>query len=219
MLRLHGFNVSNYFNMVKLALMEKGVEFEVNNVHPSQDESFLAISPRGKVPCLETEQGFISETNVILEYLEDTQQGKPLLPQDPFRRAEVRALTKEIELYIELPARTCYPEVFFGGKVDQVVKDKAKADLLGGVAALKRHGKFGPYVAGEEMTIADLMFLFSIDLASAVAKKLFGMDLLEDFPQAKELLNTLRQNPNVQQIEADKKEEMAMFLSRARDRK
>ena len=219
MLRLHGFNVSNYFNMVKLALMEKGVEFEVNNVHPSQDVSFLAISPRGKVPCLETEQGFISETNVILEYLEDTQQGKPLLPQDPFRRAEVRALTKEIELYIELPARTCYPEVFFGGKVDQVVKDKAKADLLGGVAALKRHGKFGPYVAGEEMTIADLMFLFSIDLASAVAKKLFGMDLLEDFPQAKELLNTLRQNPNVQQIEADKKEEMAMFLSRARDRK
>ena len=219
MIRLHGFNVSNYFNMVKLALMEKGVEFEVNNVHPSQDVSFLAISPRGKVPCLETEQGFISETNVILEYLEDTQQGKPLLPQDPFRRAEVRALTKEIELYIELPARTCYPEVFFGGKVDQVVKDKAKADLLGGVAALKRHGKFGPYVAGEEMTIADLMFLFSIDLASAVAKKLFGMDLLEDFPQAKELLNTLRQNPNVQQIEADKKEEMAMFLSRARDRK
>lgn len=219
MLKLHGFNVSNYFNMVKLALMEKGVEFEVNNVHPSQDESFLAISPRGKVPCLQTEQGFISETNVILEYLEETQTGKSLLPQDPFRRAEVRALTKEIELYIELPARTCYPEVFFGGQVNQLVKDKAKADLLGGVAALKRHGKFAPYVAGEEMTIADIMFLFSIDLASAVAKKLFGLDLLADFPEAKELLAMLAQNPNVQQIEADKKAEMAAFLAAARAQK
>ncbi|MEH6388518.1 glutathione S-transferase family protein [Pseudomonas profundi] len=219
MLTLHGFNVSNYFNMVKLALLEKGIEFEVNIVHPSQDESFLAISPRGKVPCLQTGQGFISETNVILEYLEETQAGKPLLPQDPFRRAEVRALTKEIELYIELPARSCYPEVFFGGKVDQLVKDKARADLLGGVAALKRHGKFAPYVAGEEMTIADIMFLFSIDLASAVAKKLFGLDLLEDFPEAKALLTQLSQNPHVQKIEADKKEEMAAFLAAARARK
>ena len=32
MLTLHGFNVSNYFNMVKLALLEKGLEFKVNTV-------------------------------------------------------------------------------------------------------------------------------------------------------------------------------------------
>src|SRR5690606_17417504 len=105
MLRLHGFAVSNYFNMAKLALLEKGVDFEINTVRGSQDAEFLAKSPRGKVPVLETEQGFISETNVILEYIEDTQGGKALLPSDPFARATVRALTKEIELYIELPAR------------------------------------------------------------------------------------------------------------------
>ena len=154
MLKLHGFAVSNYFNMVKLALLEKGVDFEVNVVHPSQDEAFLAISPRGKVPALETEHGLVSETNVILEYIEETQGGKALLPKDAFERATVRALTKEIELYIELPARSCYAEVFFGGKVDQQVKDKAKADLLAGIASLKRHAKFAPYVAGSEMTIA-----------------------------------------------------------------
>lgn len=215
MLTLHGFNVSNYFNMVKLALLEKGLEFKVNTVHPSQDEAFLKISPRGKVPCLETEHGCFSETNVILEYLEETQGGKPLLPKDPYERANVRALTKEIELYIELPARSCYAEVFFGGKVDQAIKDKAKADLLGGVAALKRHGKFAPYVAGSEMTIADLMFLYSIDLASIVAKKAFGMDLLADFPEAKKLLELLNQNPHVQQIDADKKAEMAAFVAAA----
>lgn len=215
MLTLHGFNVSNYFNMVKLALLEKGLEFKVNTVHPSQDEAFLKISPRGKVPCLETEHGCFSETNVILEYLEETQGGKPLLPKDPFERANVRALTKEIELYIELPARMCYPEVFFGGKVDQAIKDKAKADLLNGVAALKRHGKFAPYVAGSDMTIADLMFLYSIDLASIVAKKAFGMDLLADFPEARKLLELLNQNPHVQQIDADKKAEMAAFVAAA----
>ena len=213
MLRLHGFAVSNYFNMVKLALLEKGVDFEINVVHSSQDAEFLARSPRGKVPFLETEQGFISETNVILEYIEETQGGKALLPADPYERAVVRALTKEIELYIELPARTCYPEAFFGAQVEQAVKDKAKADLLAGVATLRRHGKFAPYVAGSEMTIADTMFLYSIDLASMVAKKLFGLDLLGDWPEAQALLKKLGENPHVQQIEADKKAAMAAFAA------
>ncbi|PKM28905.1 MAG: glutathione S-transferase [Gammaproteobacteria bacterium HGW-Gammaproteobacteria-11] len=218
MLKLHGFAVSNYFNMVKLALLEKGLAYETVVVHPSQDESFLQISPRGKVPCLETEQGFISETNVILEYLEETQGGKALLPKDAFERARVRALTKEIELYIELPARSCYAEVFFGGKVDQAIKDKAKADLLLGVAALKRHARFAPYVAGSEMTIADLMFLYSFDLACAVAGKLFGLDLMAELPGAKPLFELMAQNPHVQQIEADKKAEMAAFIAAAKAR-
>ena len=75
MLKLHGFAVSNYFNMVKLALLEKGVNFEVVDVYPNQEESFLSRSPMGKVPVLETDAGFISETNVILDYIEDTQGG------------------------------------------------------------------------------------------------------------------------------------------------
>ena len=213
MLRLHGFAVSNYFNMVKLALLEKGVPFEINTVRGGQSPEFLAISPRGKVPCLETPDGFITETNVILEYLEETQGGRALLPSDPFQRARVRALTKEIELYIELPARSCYPEVFFGGKVDQAIKDKAREELTMGVAALRRHASFSPYVAGAEMTIADLMFLYSIDLARAVARKLFDTDLLADWPQARDLLERLATNPNVQRIEADKKAEMAAFIA------
>ncbi|MFA5677203.1 MAG: glutathione S-transferase [Pseudomonas sp.] len=213
MLRLHGFAVSNYFNMVKLALLEKGVPFEINTVRVGQTPEFLAISPRGKVPCLETEQGFISETNVILEYIEETQSGKALLPSDPYERARVRALTKEIELYIELSARSCYPEAFFGGKVDQAIKDKARDELVAGVATLRRHGNFAPYVAGSEMTIADLMFLFSIDLAQVVGKKLFGIDLLGDWPEAQALLQLLAQNPHVQQIEADKKAEMQAFIA------
>ena len=213
MLRLHGFAISNYFNRVKLALLEKGVPFEVNVVHGSQDPDFLAISPRGKVPCLETEHGYINETNVILEYIEETQGGKALLPSDPYQRARVRDLTKEIELYIELQARPCYPEVFFGAKVDQAIKDKARDELFNGVATLRRHGSFAPYGAGREITIADLMFLYSIDLARAVGRKLFDTDLLADWPQAQALLELLAQNPNVQQIEADKKAEMQAFLA------
>lgn len=216
MLKLYGFAVSNYFNMVKLAMQEKGLAFEVVNVLGQQGPEFFSISPRGKVPCLETPDGFISETSAILDYLEDTHPSPALLPAEPFARAQVRALMREIELYIELPARLCYPEVFFGGTVDEAIKLKAKTELLAGVACLKRHGRFSPYLAGEQFSLADIYFLYSMDLAVAVAKKLFEVDLLAELPQAQALFERLRQNPNVQRNEAEKNAEMTAFLAKVR---
>ncbi|WP_339501842.1 glutathione S-transferase [Pseudomonas silesiensis] len=213
MLKLYGFCVSNYYNMVKLALLEKGLPFEEVPFYAGQSAEALAISPRGKVPVLRDEQGFINETSVILEYIEQGQKGKPLLPGDPFERAQVLALAKEIELYIELPGRACYPEAFFGMTVPDAIKDKSKAELLQGFASLGRHGKFAPYVAGDSLSIADVYFLYSVPLACAVGKKLFDIDLLAEMPAAKALLERLEQNPNVQRIAADKDAAMPAFMA------
>lgn len=212
MLKLHGFAVSNYYNMVKLALLEKGVPFEEVPFFGGQLPQALAISSRGKVPVLQTEHGFISETGVILDYIEQTQPGKALLPADAFGQAKVRELLREIELYIELPARTCYAEAFFGAAVEPLIKERARADLLAGFATLKRNGKFAPYAAGEQLTIADLMFCFSVDLACAVGKKVLSIDFLADFPEAKALLQLLGENPHMARIVADKDAAMPAFL-------
>ncbi|VVO81603.1 Glutathione S-transferase [Pseudomonas fluorescens] len=213
MLKLYGFCVSNYYNMVKLALLEKGLPFEEVPFYAGQSPEALTISPRAKVPVLRDEQGFINETSVILEYIEQSQKGTPLLPSDPFERAQILALAKEIELYIELPGRACYGEAFFGMTVPDAIKDKTKAELLLGFASLARHGKFAPYVAGDSLSIADLYFLYSVPLACAVGKKLFDIDLLAEMPAAKALLERLEQNPNVQRIAADKEAAMPAFMA------
>lgn len=213
MFKLYGFAVSNYFNMVKLALLEKGLDFEEVTVYGNQSEEFLGISPRGKVPVLGVEQGYINETSAILDYLEDCGAGKALLPAEPFARAQVRALMREIELYIELPARLGYPEAYFGGQISAEVKARCKADLLAGIDTLKRHGRFAPYVAGERFSLADIYFLYSIDLACGLAKKLFGLELLAEFPEARTLLALLGQNPNVRRIAADKEAAMPGFVA------
>ncbi|MFI8227010.1 glutathione S-transferase family protein [Pseudomonas sp. NPDC085632] len=213
MLKLYGFSVSNYYNMVKLALLEKGLPFEEVTFYPTPTPESLAISPRGKVPVLGVDAGFINETAIILEYLEQTQKGTPLLPSDPFERAQVLAIAKEIELYIELPGRACYGEAFFGMTLPDAIKEKTKSELLLGFAALGRHGKFAPYVAGDSLSIADLYFLYSVPLACAVGQKLFGIDLLAEMPQAKALLERLEQNPHVQKIAADKEAAMPAFLA------
>lgn len=205
MLKLYGFTVSNYFNMVKMALIEKGIDFEFVDTKPSQEQDFLGKSPMGKVPCIETENGFISETNVIFDYLEDLGTGPALMPSDAFEKAKVRELIKEIELYIELPARSCFPEAFFGGSVSDEVKEKAKANLTKGIECLQRNGKFSPYVAGEQFGYADIMFMYSVSLAGACAKRVLGMDLLGDFPAAKSLSEKLATRESAQKVAADQK--------------
>lgn len=203
MLKLYGFPMSNYFNMVKIALLEKGIEFEVVAASASQEDDYLSKSPMGKVPCLETPDGFLSETNVIMEYLEDTCPSPALFPSDPFERAKVRELMKELELYVELPARTLFAEAFFGGKVTDDVKEKAKVDLAKGIAAVRRRALFSPYVAGSELTYADLFFMYSVNLAGAAAKRVLGVNLLDDFPGAKTLMATLNERPSAKQVAAD----------------
>lgn len=205
MLKLYGFPISNYYNMVKMALLEKGIDFEEVNVRPNQEDGFLAKSPMGKVPVLETEKGFLSETNVIFDYLEELGTGSALMPEDAFERAKVRELIKEIELYIELPARTCYKEGFFGGTVSEEVKKKARADLGKGIKCLQRNGKFSPYVAGDTFTYADIMFMYSMGLAASCAKRVLEVKLLDGFPEAKELSAKIAERESAKRIAADQK--------------
>jgi glutathione S-transferase len=216
MLKLHGFPVSNYTNMVQLALLEKGVPFEYVMTIPDQSEALLARSPRGKVPFLETPQGFISETSAILDYLEERGEGKPLLPADPFARAQVRALMREIELYLELAGRTCYAEAFFGARVAEAIKAKARDDLATGFATLRRHGRFAPFVAGDQFTLADIVFLYGAPIANTVAQRLFGVDALGEMPAARALLQRLGENPNVQAIARNHDAAMPAFIAAMR---
>lgn len=137
MTKLYGFAVSNYYNMAKFALLEKGAKFEEVAAMPSQESDYKAKSPMGKVPCLETDKGFMSETNVILEYIEASMGGTALLPSDAFAAAKVREVMKVVELYIELPARRHYGELFFGGPRNQAAFDEAKPVMENGVAALE----------------------------------------------------------------------------------
>jgi glutathione S-transferase len=205
MLTLYGFGVSNYFNMIKLALAIKGIEYKTVTLYPNQSAEYLSKSPMGKVPALETDQGILTETNVILEFLDENYPVKPLYPGNAFEKAKIRELVKMAELYLELPARRCHPEVFFGQKVDEMTKKEVKRALCKGMEGIARCAQFRPYIAGEQLTAADLVFLYSADLASAVASKLFGLDLLEMAPGAKQLMTTLNQREDVMKIAEDRK--------------
>jgi glutathione S-transferase len=110
MLTLCGFGASNYYNKVKLVLLEKGIAFEEDLKWVGQAD--LEASPLGKIPYLKTGEGSLSESAVMVEYLEHKYTAHPLLPQDPFAAAKARELHLYLDLHLELVARELYAEAF-----------------------------------------------------------------------------------------------------------
>jgi len=202
MIKLHGAALSNYYNMVKTALLEKGIEFEEVMAPPSQEPDYLAKSPMGKIPCLEVDGRFLSETNAILDYLDETQPEPSLLPSDPFARAKVRELGQSLQLYIELVARRGYAALR-GNEVPQDTKDAIRTELTKGTAALGRLVEFSPWIAGSEFSQADLIGYFSFVLANLSAQRNADLDLLEALPGGKEWFEKVGARDSVKKALAD----------------
>ncbi len=218
MLTLCGFSVSNYYNKVKLALLEKGIAFNEELVMTgSKDEAVLNATPLGKVPFLRTEQGALCESQVIVDYLEAAYPAVPLLPADPFAAAKVRELTVFIELHLELVARELYAQAFFGGTVSQEVQERVRKQLTKGIVAFKRIAKFGPYVGGDSFTIADCAAYVSLPLVALATKKVLGEDLLAaGGVDWKAYAGLIGARPHAQKVDADKKADAARMAAAAK---
>jgi glutathione S-transferase len=178
MINLCGIGLSNYYNKVKLVMLEKGITYTEEAVRPSQDEALLRRSPLGKIPFIETEHGNLSESQAILEYLEESHPETPLYPANSFERAKCRELIQHLELNVELHARRLYGEVFFGGTVSDETKTQVKERLDIGLKGLARLAKFTPFIAGDKYSAADCVAWVHFFVVSASSQKIYGTDLV-----------------------------------------
>ena len=178
-IQLCGFSLSNYYNKVKFALLEKGIPFEeVLVMTHSHDEDVLNATPLGKVPFIRTPAGSLCESQVILDYLEASHPTPALLPADPFEAAKVRELITFIELHLELVARELYAQAFFGGQVSEGTQNRVRKLLTANIAGFKRLAKFSPYAAGDTFSAADCAAWASLPLVAMASKIVLGEDLL-----------------------------------------
>ncbi len=207
MITLCGFAISNYYNKVKMALLEKGVPFVEEKVGTgSKDEAVLSASPLGKIPFVRTDAGTLCESQVILEWLEATHPEPPLLPKDPFAAAKVREIVTFIELHLELVARELYAQAFFGGTVSDGTKERVRRQLAKNVPAFKRLVRFSPYIAGDHFTMADCAAFVSLPLVSMASKAVLGEDMLAaGGVDCRAYLKMIGERVSAQKVTADRK--------------
>ena len=175
MLKLYGFPVSHYYNMIKHTLLIKGVAFEEVLVMPGADGDYLDKSPLGKIPCIETEYGFISESGAIFDYIEATYRQPSLMPSDLWGQLKMKELMKVMELYVELQARPLVAAALGFDQVEQNKIDDATLILTKGFTAIAKLSQFKPYLLGEQMTLADIMLRYCLVVINGSA----GLPMLD----------------------------------------
>ena len=212
MLKLHGFAASNYYNKVKLALIEKHIAFEEVLQWADGSAALLAASPLGKIPYLETEHGFISETQAISGYLEAKFPEHPLMPADSYAAAKVREIIAFTDLYLEWEARRTYGWAFFGGSPDEAVNLQVAARLGKAVPALTKLLRLAPFAAGSTFTLADCALAVHLPLVGLAGKVALGRDVYAGTP-LKDYIAMLGERPAVQRVNADRKLNSELLLA------
>ncbi|WP_435950985.1 glutathione S-transferase family protein [Psychrobacter sp. DM8] len=212
MITLHGFAASNYYNLVKHALLYKDIPFEENLVYPSSDE-LLAVSPVGKVPAITMPDGFnLSESSVICDFIEESYPDTQLYPADAKERATVRQIMKIAELYFELPSRRLIPFTFSGTQVPKPIAMEVRQVLERGIIALNHLSQFSPWVAGEHFTMADIYLYYVNTIVSAFAARQLDWDIMAQIPGMTEWNETMSQSDIAKRVDADRLTNMPEFM-------
>lgn len=213
MIKLNGTPVSNYYNMAKLAMIEKDMAFEEISNPASQEASYKKKSPMGKMPFIETEAGCLSETSVILDYLEATKPLPALYPGDAFAKAKTQEVMRIVEHYIELAARRHYGHVFFKAPKSDAAVEEVRPVMENGLAALQQLCAFGPYLMGKEFTYADIVAHNSFGYANMVTQAIYDWDIVAAVPGLGDALAATAARAATKQVDADQQAALQAFMA------
>jgi maleylpyruvate isomerase len=182
--KLHGYFRSSAAWRVRIALNLKGLTAEHLAHHlrkgQQRDPAYLALNPQGLVPTLQDADAILTQSLAIIEWLEETCPDPPLLPQDPLRRAKVRAFALAIACDVH-PVQNLkvLARLRQLGLAEEKVTEWAAWANREGLAACEVliAGEPGPFCFGTTPTIADLCLV--PQLANA---RRFGVEV-QAFPR------------------------------------
>ncbi|MEO8715962.1 MAG: glutathione S-transferase family protein [Acetobacteraceae bacterium] len=156
-LTLVSHNLCPYVQRAAIALAEKNVTFERVTIDlAAKPDWFVAISPLGKVPLLRVAragqpEAVLFESNVICEYIEETQTGPKLHPADPLERARHRA-------WMEFGSAILSDLWGVETAQDPAVFETKRAAVAAKFARVEEALGAGPYFAGERFSLVDAVF-------------------------------------------------------------
>jgi len=181
---VYGVPGSPFVRAVQMGLEEKGVAYRVEVVGPHEIKSaaHLARHPFGRVPAFAHGDFRLYETQAILRYLDQVFPEPALVPSDPRAAARMNQIIGINDWYFFPQAAA--PIVFqrvvgpalLGMPTDEAVVAAAVPTARTCIAELDRLLGEQRYLAGDQLSIADIMLAPQIDFLAATPE---GKRLIE----------------------------------------
>lgn len=189
---------------VALALHEAGIDFEPVRVDFANAEqtkpAYHGINPKGRVPALATDQGILTETGAILDYIAALAPQANLVPAEAFAAARMR----ETMYYLASTAHINHAHKMRGARwatLESSFEDmraKVPETMTATARHLETHVIKGPFVLGAQFSLAD-PYLF------VVATWLAGDSVdVAAFPKLTAFMAEMEKRPAVIRARADR---------------
>lgn len=156
--------LSLYSFKLRLALKLKGLDIELRDPPGGSYRTleYHAINPAGTIPTLLDGDLMLTETDSIIEYLEDRRDGTVFFPTDIKARARMRMLSRWVDLRLEAAIRSVFAHVAPASRNPEFVASAEKriADSLALIEAAMDEA--GPFMLGEKPNMADCGLVASL---------------------------------------------------------
>ncbi|MFC3614728.1 glutathione S-transferase family protein [Lutimaribacter marinistellae] len=188
---------------VAIALREAGLDHELVRVDFASAEQtkpeYHGINPKGRVPALEVAGAVLTETGALLDYIAARSPSAGLVPEDAAQAARMR----EVMYYLASTMHVNHAHKMRGHRWAN--QESSWADMTAKVtetmqasaAHVEAHCIGGPFVLGEQFSIAD-PYLY------VVCRWLPGDGVdLSAFPNISRFMEAMEGRPSVQGVIAD----------------
>ena len=175
-MKLYTGDLSPYSAKVRMQIYAMGIEDEVSFDLPVQFMmgKMFEVSPIGRIPVLEVDEGLIPESEVIAEYLDERFPDKALSGGSLKERADVRVVSRIADIYlmnnIFMSLSQANPETRV-----QAVLDLLIGQVKRGIGALEKHMGTGEFAVGDSLTRADCTLVPALWMCSSTVPRL-GFD-------------------------------------------
>ncbi|WP_100208867.1 glutathione S-transferase family protein [Sinorhizobium meliloti] len=168
---------SPYAWRVQLALEYKGVSYASRRMDSAQlaerSLAFLQLNPRGKVPVLNTGNGALYESVAIIAFLDRAHPAVPLFGQTAQEHGRIWQRVSEFENYTRelLDVEIVRPLLRGHAKDDPEAMRVSAARVYDALGWMEQALSVAPYLAGDDLTAADIVALPNIQMMRRVAAR------------------------------------------------
>lgn len=200
---LYGADYSVYVRIARMSLEEKGVGYELVPLDIFAAEGipawYLEHHPFDRIPAFEHDGFRLFETGAIARYVDEAFAGPALQPTDLRGRARMGQITGMLDAY-------GYRAMVWDVAVERLEKASADEDLIAGgliqaetvLKVLTSLKAKGPWLLGEQLTLADL---HAAPIIAYFVKVAEGRDMLARFPDIQGWSSRMADRPSFAKTE------------------
>jgi len=202
-IKLLGLSISVYTRIARMALEEKGIDYELEEVDIFADAGppadYLALNPFATIPCLLHGDFVLYETSAITRYLNEIAPTVDLQPSTPVERARMNQIIGMLDSYCYRPMvwdvyvqRIVVPAG--GGEADEARIAAALAGLRALLEQLNRWRGERGFLVGQALSLADLHLYPMLSYFTETAE---GVAMLEAFPELQQWMRLMQLRQSV----------------------